>query len=544
MQRWAPQLSWAAGIALLGALAVGCGGSAEDAGSSPSMGGDYAGEPQGGGGGGGAAPGGGGGGGGGGGYVEPEPETEVPVVLPQAGVHYVFLTDPSLDALVRIDAVTLDVTLIDVGGHPDVVAVFPGTDTAAVLSGGSDTLAVVDASPGAEPDVRTVKVTDGTNAITLGPTGGSAVVWFDAARATGSKLGPLQSVTLVRLGDGKPVSVEASVGFEPRGVAYTADGKTAFVVTRAGITAIPVQTVTESAVLPEIPVTDDPQGPAVEREVLVTTDGTRAVVRELGVGRLLVVDLKTEALSAVELPGQPTDLDLLHDGTTALAVLKDTGQVALLDLTDPGAADALTLVDIPGTAPGVAWVTEDDSLALLYTTTAMVESLVALDLTTLTTTTHYLQKAVKSVATTPDSQWAIVVHTRVFDNERGTTVRTQIDKEVDASFGYSVVDLQTGFVKLFLTDVDVAQVAFAPDDGKAYVMLPGGSPQRVAELRLGPLLEESIPLVSRPTGLVPVPTARRMAVPQDHDSGRVTFIDTQSGGTSTVTGFELNALID
>lgn len=522
------------------ALALGCGGSDDSAlgGAAPAS------DP------GNGAGGGGGTGGfgaadaaGGGGVVEPEPETEVPVVLPQAGVHYVFLTDPSLDALVRIDAVTLAVTLIDVGGHPDVVAVFPGTDSVASLSGGADTLAVVDASPGQEPEVRTVKVTDGTNRITLGPTGGSAVVWFDAARAQGSKLGPLQSVTLVRLGD-KPTSVEVSVGFEPRGVTYTADGKTAFVVTRTGITPIPVASASESSVLPEIAITDDPHGPAIEREVLVTGDGERAVVRELGVGRLLVVDLQTEELTAVELPGQPTDLDLLHDGSAALAVLKDTGQVALLDLIDPEGADALTLVDIPGDPPGVAWITDDDALALLYTTTATVETLVALDLKTHAPTTHYLQKAVKSVATTPDSRWAIVVHTRVKGGEQGTTVRTQIDQEVDASYGYSVIDLQTGFVKLFLTGVDPSQVAFAPEDDKAYVMLPGDSPHRVAELRLGPLLEESIPFVSRPTSLIPVLSAHRMAVPQDHASGRVTFIDTQSGGTSTVTGFELNALID
>lgn len=486
-------------------------------------------------------------GGGGGGTVEPEPETTVPITAPQAGVHYVFLTDPSLDALVRIDAVTLEVTLIDVGSHPDVVAVFPGTDSVAALSGGSDQLAIVAAAPGAEPVVRSVPVADGTNAITLAPDGQSAVVWFDAGQVTtGSKLGPLQSVTLVRLGDGEPDSATISVGFEPRGVSYTADGKTAFVVTRAGITPIDVAKANEASLIPEIAVTDDPQGPAIEREVSVTPDGARAVVRELGSARLLVVDLQTGDLTVIDLPGQPTDLDLLHDGSAALAVLKDTSQVALLDLADPTADDALTLVDIPGAAPGLAWLTDDDSLALLYTTDKEVEAIVALDLAALTTKTILLQKAVRAVATTEDSRWALLVHQRRFDTDPGGTTRTQVDAEVDQSWGYTVVDLKTGFAKLFLTAVDVAAVAFAPADNKAYVMLPGGTSagHSVGELRLGPLLEERIKLVSPPTHLIPVLAAHRMAVSQQHPSGRVTFVDTKVGGTSTVTGFELNALID
>lgn len=523
-------------VMLVVGLLAGCGGSADEMAGAAS--GDFNG---GGGGGGGAqAP---GGNGGGGGDVEPEPETVVPISVPQAGVHYVFLTDPSLDALVRIDAVTLEVTLIDVGSHPDVVAVFPGTDTVAALSGGSDRLAVVDAAPGAEVVVRSVPVADGTNAITLAPDGKSAVVWFDAARATGSKLGPLQSVTLVRLGD-EPTSVTVSVGFEPRGVAYTTDSKTAYIVTRAGITPIDVAKANEASLIPEIAVTDDPQGSVIEREVHVTPDGARAVVRELGAARLIVVDLESGALSVVGLPGQPTDLDLLHDGSRALVVLKTTAQAALVDLDDPTGEGAVTLVDLPW-APGVAWITQDDSLALLYTTEPTVESLIALDLSALTTSSILLQKGVTAVATTEDSRWALVTHSRRFDKE-GRTTRAQVDAEVDKSFGYSVVDLKSGFAKLFLTAVDVAAVAFAPEDGKAYVMLPGGTAagHSVSELRLGPLLESRISLVSPPTHIIPVLAARRMAVPQAHASGRVTFIDTAGGATSTVTGFELNALID
>jgi hypothetical protein len=191
---------------------------------------------------------------------------------------------------------------------------------------------------------------------------------------------------------------------------------------------------------------------------------------------------------------------------------------------------------------GVAHVTDDDALAVLSTADAKVESLVALDLGTLTARPMALQKAVAAVATTPDSRWAVVIHQQTDAAPKNGTAAAK----VDAAPGYSVVDLDAGFAKLFLTDVPVTQVAFAAEDGKAYALLPDleGSAHAVAEVRLAPLLERIVPLVSLPVHLVPVPAAHRMAISQQHPSGRVTFLDTTAQKSSTVTGFELNALID
>ena len=491
----------------------------------------------------------GGAGGGGSSTPEPEPEAQAPVSAPQAGLHYVFIADADLDALVRIDALTLEVTLVPVGNRPEVLAVLPGTDTVAVLSAGSDELSVVDAAK-AEPDVISLPVPHGYNAISFGKKGGAAVAWFDAARAkAGEPLGPLQSVTLARLSEGDPETVDVTVGFEPHDVVFTADGATALVVTREGISLIDVATVKEDALVPAVAISDTPLAAAVEREVLVTRDGGTAVVRVLGEGRLLVLSLPDGELSPVPLPGEPTDLDLTPDGKTAVAVLKDTQQVALVALSGPKPPtdpDSLVVVDVPGAAMGLAHVTEDGRLALLSTSDSLVETIAMLDLESLDVSVFALQKSVNSITSTPDGRYALVVHQVVGPGTSYGTTSEQVDATVDSKPGYSVVDLEAGFAKLFLTDVPVASVAFAPEDDKVVLLLPGTSTvsHSAAVVRLGPLLEERLPLVSLPLFLVPVPTVHRMAIAEQHASGRVTFFDTASGKTSTVTGFELNALID
>lgn len=480
--------------------------------------------------------------------TQPEPEFELPLSEPQAGVHFVYLTDSSLDSVVRIAAESLTVDLIEVGQSPDVLTVIPGTDDAVVLSSTAEELSLIRTDSDGNAKVTQLRIGKGYNTVTLGPDGKSAILWFRAAAAVPvTSLGPLQSITLLRMDSGKEIAIEVSVGFEPQNVVYSADGATAYVITRDSITPIGVATVTGAELIPPILLSDGVDELAVEREVQITPDGTTAIVRVLGKAELRRMWLDNGETQTLALPGEPTDLDLLPDGTIALVVLKSTAQLALVDLVaDWETGSVLTLLDLPQKSFASAKLNDDGTLAILSTTDSKVEQVMVLNLETQQLTGILLQKPVQSVAIAPDGEHAVVVHQQK-TTDGGATPSQQVDQQIDGKPGYSIIHLPSSYVKLFVTDVPVTQVAFAPEMEKVYVLLPGSgntSDHQLGWVELGPLLESRLSLVTKPIHLIPVSTVGRMAISQEHSSGRITFVDTTTNQTQTITGFELNGLIN
>lgn len=478
----------------------------------------------------------------------PEPEFDLPLSEPQAGVNYIYLTDSALHSVVRIAADSLVVDLVEVGPSPDVLRVIPGTDDAIVLSSTAEELSLIRTDPQGDTDVTGLGIRKGYNTVTLGPDGKSAVIWFRAAATFPvTSLGPLQSVSLLRIEPGKEAVIEISVGFEPQNVVYTADGTVAYVITRDSITPIGVGTATGNELIPPILLADGLDELAIEREVQITPDGKLAVVRVFGKSELKRMWLENGNTDTLVLPGEPTDLDLLPDGQTALVTLKTTSQVALVDLVaDWATEDVLTLLDLPQNLFASAKLSNDGVLALLSTTDPKVEQMVVLNLETKQINPILLQKPVMSVAISPDGDHAVVVHQNS-PAGAGTTPSQQVDQQINGKPGYSIVHLPSSYVKLFVTDVPISQVAFAPEADKVYVLLPGTSAaygHALGWVDLGPLVESRLSLVTKPIHLIPVSSIGRMAISQEHSSGRITFVDTTSNQTQTITGFELNGLIN
>jgi DNA-binding beta-propeller fold protein YncE len=115
------------------------------------------------------------------------------------------------------------------------------------------------------------------------------------------------------------------------------------------------------------------------------------------------------------------------------------------------------------------------------------------------------------------------------------------------SFGYSLLDLSTGFAKLQLTPVDPGPFVYAPDGATAYVALDGGDAVtatralHVVAARTG--VVRSLPLGSPPSAVGIVPSAKQAFVAQRHPQGRMSFVALATGAVRTVTGFDLNSQI-
>ncbi|MCA9538727.1 MAG: hypothetical protein KC620_07560 [Myxococcales bacterium] len=462
---------------------------------------------------------------------------------PAAGRAQVFVASPQTDSVVRIHAETLAIGVIEVGDEPTELYAVPGEDTVVVLNHTSDELAIVTAEDTGD-SVRLIALPYHFNALTLDPAGRFAFCWFDLSRALPGEDGSaVQDVAVVDLAGGAVSPV--AVGFRPRRVGFTADGRIALVVTEDGVSVIDPAALDGPTAARTVPVAPDVFRQA-DREVILSPDGAFAASRGPGEPGVTLVELAEGVPRFVPLGAVPTDLDLLPDGRTALAVLRSIGQLALVPM-DTAAADPETIrfVDLAGRQVGAAVADAAGEVAVLYTTVAGAPPrLTLLDLTTEALVDLPLRKGVRGVALDPSGGVAFVLH----DKAEGDPAAAPTEADLIArSDGYSLVDLRTGFVKLQTTPAEPFGLVFAPDRPLAMVLLadPARRVASVQRIDLAAFDVRDRPLGSTPEAAGLLPAVERAFVTQTHPEGRISFIPLDGEGrVETVSGYTLNGRIE
>ncbi len=486
-----------------------------------------------------------------GGPLPPPPETEYEMSEPVASERYVYVAMTEQDELARIDGTTLAVRSTEVGESPRVAQTIPGSDGAVVLDSINGTATVV--RPAGEADTtRVLPTLRNLNRLDIDPSGRFAVIWFDLTRAIAdggiAGIGSFQDVTIVSLGAGVERAVNLTVGFRPHAVAFDAAGARAYVITEDGVSVIDLGiAITQGPrIVPPIPVAAPGVAPA-DLEVGIVATGQYAVVRQAGVSALRVVDLAGPTPGAAwELPlaSPATDVDFAPDGSRVYVVQRAAQRLSIVDIpadvTNPAGVQT---IDLTGAALGSFTVSRDGRRALLFTNATLDEriTLLKLDEPSIPRITWPLKKSVRSVGISPTSDTAIIVHAKAPGDP---ATATGVDDFIDKSYGYSMLDLATGFAKLEITPVDPGAFIYAPDGGKAYIALNGGTALsavralQVLDTATGVVIEKQ--LGSPPDAVGILPGAGEAFVNQRHPLGRVTFVDLATDATRTVTGFDLN----
>lgn len=476
--------------------------------------------------------------------LPPEQEKEVDFGAPEGSPNFVYVPVKDADNIVKVDGKTLDVTLVEVGDRPTVVKAVPGKDVVLVISSGTDELGIVESAPGNDDVVTLVPILPHCNAIAVSPDGAWAMVWYDHGRAAKSDpVGSFQAVTLVPLATADHTPRTLSTGFRPRGVQFTADGKQALVVTDDGVSVVVLATAEDGAIVPPIAIDPNPLNKPAEREVKATPDGRWALVRQSELAGLFAVYLPSGTLVKIPMSSVPTDLDLSPDGTMALAVLRSSGEVALVPLPEQATPTLpYEAISVAPLVAGLASITSDGQTAILYSSVAGVESVAALDLPTRALKAVPLRKTVDYVWLAEGSRTAVLVHKPA----KGPLYDADpTEAFVDDSQGYTLFDLDSGYTKLVLTEASPAGIAASAAPKKAWILLPDPKDQahRAQAVDLKSLLVAELPLPSRPEYVRPLDAAGVVAVSQVHPTGRMTFFDAKDSTAKTVTGYELNGLV-
>ena len=472
--------------------------------------------------------------------LPPEEEDAADFRRPQSGRRYVYVANTVRDTVAVIDSRTLSIEIVDVGDAPFVLGAVPGREAALVLHETLPEVGLLETTD-AGTTVTRLEVQPGANRIEVAPDGRHAVVFFDPDRATdpNASEGSYQDLTVVRI-DERPAAIRLTVGFHPTEVQFADEGRIAFVVTEDALHRIVLDDVHAPGIAPSLDIGPSPPDPSL-REVVVTPDGAYALVRVEGSADVLVLDVAARRATTVTLPAAPTDLDVSPDGTDAIAVLRDTAEVVLLPLpgivADPATFRTITLA---GELFGQAVRAEDGDLLVLFTTAVPQERLVVLDLATEEWMPVPLRKTVRTVGVAPGGRTAIVIHDKL---EGDPTLYDDLEERIDHQYGYSMVDLAGGFVRLQITAVNAEPMLLYEDGLHAFLALRDDrlGVRELEAVDLAAFQVRTLPLPSPPSALGAVPDTEQAYVAQDHKSGRITFIGVESLETQTVTGFELGA---
>lgn len=483
----------------------------------------------------------------------PPPEVEYELGTPISSQRFVYVPMTDEDELVRIDGATLEVKSTPVGDQPREVATIPGSDGAVVLDSTNGTATVV--RPNGDNDhVKVLGTLQRLNRLDLDPSGRFAVIWFDLAKSLMAGnvfgFGSFQDVTVIRLAQGNEKAVNLTVGFRPRQVQFDAAGNRAYVITEDGVSVIQLGFATDNqaTIVPPIAVLD-PNGSTTDVEIHIVATGEYAVIRQGQTPALRVVNVGSNPGVAYTIPlaSPATDIDLSPDGTRVYAVQREAKKLAVIDIpADAVSPGGVETIDLTNATLGSLVLSADGKRGLLYTNASTDEriSVVKLDQPGYPTLTWPTKKSLRAVGLSPASDTAILLHAKSYGDPASAA---NFDEFVDRSYGYSLLDLATGFAKLQITPVDPGAFHYAPDGSKVYVALDGGDAVtairavQVVTTQNGVVVTKS--LGSPPDSVGILPTANQAFVAQRHPLGRVSFVNLASDAVRTVTGFDLNGSI-
>ena len=275
-----------------------------------------------------------------------------------------------------------------------------------------------------------------------------------------------------------------------------------------------------------------------------------------------MADLASGALTTLALSGPVTDLDVTDDGARAVAVVRQTSEVAVIPLggTAPTAGD-VTHLTITGETIGQTVLTAGGAIAILYSNAVASERITVLALAASPPTWRTLRvhAPVLSVIPTADGKGAVVLHPADNSAIAGNADAGAADGGADARGGSGAANESMGtpvagaFSLLPLdgthpaliqaTDAPIRRWRCRPD---RTLLTVRDDRQAIFGAYLGQfptLAVQRYPLASPPIAAGVAATAGRGYVAQQHPDGRITLIALDSGDARTLTGYELGARV-
>ncbi|MEY4545040.1 MAG: hypothetical protein RL685_1235 [Pseudomonadota bacterium] len=473
--------------------------------------------------------------------ANPEQEVENSFRVPVVTGRLIWAANPVSGRVALVDALTHEVQTLPAGLKPTYLAAIPGSseNRALVINSGSNDATLFRESAAGELSQLQLALHDNANAWTLSEDGRWAIAWSDARdfeRLDATE--GLQDITVLDLSAANPLPVRFSVGYRPVKLQIDAAETRVYAVTRDGISVIELgatpRLADDIAIAGSADAATTGSGEPVLEDVPITRDGRFAVVRFDGAPRLQVLDLATRTSQLLTLPAEASDVDIAGDGQRAVAVLRDSGQVAVFEpalvLADPA---QLVLQSFSGETLGSAALPESGNTALLFTNAIDSDRLAILNLASAGATTPRvvsLKAPIRAVFPTPEGSYAVALLATEDDSTRaGAFSVVPITDTLPAKI--QGTEAPPHRVSLAQTPSGLRGLVTTRDDAHGI--------HAVNLVRMPSLQVDRIELSSPPIAVGLLPELGIGYVAQQHPEGRITFINLETSAPETLTGFEL-----
>ena len=462
-----------------------------------------------------------------------ETEATAPILRPATTNAYVFVANPDRNTVTRIEVETLNVLTAEVGVHPIIVETSSDYRTAVTFNDGSNSLSIIDANT---LSVQDVSVRNNLNMMTMSPDGKWVVCYHDVTeenggQGTGGAIS-YNAISIVNISTTE--HIEFMAGAFPKDVQFSSDSSVAVVISDDYLSVI--NFADTGPTLRRIAIADDLINPPLAEEVLLDPQGRYAIVRQYGVDELVLVNLETteDPVSLLTVGANPTDMDVSPDGSQAMVVARVDKEVWIYDLEDPTLTPqvlSLPEEDVFGSL----LLSQDGSQGILYSTASGQSRVGVWSLGDDSITVRGTIKPVSAVDMSPDSQTAILMHPR----ENG---------DIDSSsyfynrYGISLMAMEDLFTSSYQLTAEPDGFTTTPDG--RYGLYTMKDQPFLEVLDFTTFVPEEIQLPSVPNHLGTLPDSNTIFVSQEHDLGRISFFSTNDERLQTITGFELNAVVE
>lgn len=482
---------------------------------------------------------------------------------------YVFVPNGAENSqtVARIDGRDYSVVPLRVGLKPTTVraAEIEGQGAIAyVLCEGDSTLAIIradelSADGKTRGQVSLLKLPREVNAIEMAPDGEHLIAYIDPDKPllSDTSVASLQTMALIKLGDqaGQDELYQLSVTRLIRDIEFSADGARAFVVGKEGINRLTFDEITRDAFIAPLRLDlIDELFPPEDYEVEVSPEADFLVVRSFNYAGVAIFELTDEGLGRarlIDLESSPTDIDLIMADAPAqpqvIVTSRDDGEVHVIGVDDalstpPDEDVAFDTIPVD-LLSGLSQLTPDKEDVLIYSTQSELPQLGILSLDDAQLRVYPLLNQIRSVAVTPDSSTAVVLHRRQVGGGDALTAQ----QAFRYTEGLTLVDIATGYrrpIELTGSPSDLVMAQNSADTSVLYVMLESNSitSRGVLRVDLASYRLDQINTPRAPTQIGVV--ADKVFVSQVAQEGRITFFDIDTNAQRTVSGYELNAGID
>lgn len=469
----------------------------------------------------------------------PEDEADR-LALPPAGTEvFVFIANPDRDTVTRVNVNSSAVDTTPVGNHPTHVRTTADLKTAVVFNESDDSVSLIDTTTLTQ---TVVAVREDLNRLELSPDGAFAVLWYDAFApddpdaSNDDGLQSYNEASFIHIPSGTHTPMV--VGYRPRQIAFTPDGRLAVLVSDDYLAKVDLSTDTPLLTLIEL----DPGNlsPPAAEELAVDPSGTWAYVRQFGANDVLVVDLNSGGVDSVPAGDNPTDLDISPDGTRAVLVARGSQELWILSAADPFApAEVIALP--PDLSAGQLLFAPTGDVAVVYTTATLVARYGIWNLTTDDIEADDLVKPVTTMSIAPNGETLLVFHT--LDDLPDT------DDEFTGAWALSMIALDNQVASPLRLPGEPVGYTHSTSGKHGFFVMDGET--MLVQLNYDTLLTDEIALHSNPVFVGALPDLDladgqepRAWVSQEHELGRISFWDPDDQKIETITGFELNGEIE